>query len=257
MPPAAAKGGFKPTKMSEMVARAIVHDIVRRRLEPGTVLGSEKDLLAEYGVSRASFREALRFLEIQGFISTKSGPTGGPVVEMPTSEAFAKTMSLYFFVHGCTLRELMDARLATESMMAGLAASYVKSGHMPTGEPPEAPELLRRSLEHEKGGYGGVHPDRRHDPLDFHRLVARLSYNKVLITSSEAMGDLYTTRMAGLPVPAKIAASVPDAHTVIANAIIAGDAEAATEAMRDHLRSYIDIWSRVCPWVMEEFVDWQ
>jgi DNA-binding FadR family transcriptional regulator len=242
--------------MSEMVARAIVHDIVRRRLQPGTVLGSERDLLAEYGVSRASFREALRFLEIQGFISTKSGPTGGPVVEVPTSEAFAKTMSLYFFVNGCTLRELMDARLATETMMAGLAASHVKSGHTPSGEPPEAPELLRRSLEHEKGVYGSVHPDRRHDPLDFHRLVARLSYNKVLITSGEAMGDLYTTRMAGLPVPQKISAGVPAAHQEIAQAIIDGDPDGASDAMRRHMNTYIDIWSRVCPWVMEELVDW-
>jgi DNA-binding FadR family transcriptional regulator len=70
------------------------------------------------------------------------------------------------------------------------------------------------------------------------------------------MGDLYTTRMAGLPVPAKISSGVLDAHQEIADAIIAGDAERASEAMSAHLRSYIDIWSRVCPWVMEELVDW-
>ena len=36
-------------------------------------------MLAEYGVGRASLREALRMLEIYGIIRVKPGPGGGPV----------------------------------------------------------------------------------------------------------------------------------------------------------------------------------
>jgi DNA-binding FadR family transcriptional regulator len=246
----------RPAKMSEIVARSIVHDIVDRKLAPGTVLGSEKELLATYGVSRASLREALRYLEIQGFLATRSGPAGGPIVQVPTNEAMAKSMSLYFFVKGATLRELMDARVATESMMAGLAATHVKTGWTPTGEPSEAPALLSQSLAHQPGSYGPYHADQREDAIEFHRIVARLSYNRVLIASSEAMGELYNTRMAGLPVPKKLSSGIHAAHDQIASAILDGDADTASEAMAEHFRTYIAVWTKVCPWVMEEVVDW-
>jgi DNA-binding FadR family transcriptional regulator len=238
------------------VARAIVHDIVNRKIASGTVLGSEKELLATYGVSRASLREALRFLEIQGFLSSRSGPAGGPIVQLPTSESIAKSMSLYFFVQGATLRELMDARLATESMMAGLAATHVRTGWTPTGEPSQAARLLEESLEHEPGTYAPYHADQRDDPLEFHHLVALLSYNNVLIATNGAMAELYNSRMAGLPVPKRVSAGVHTAHDRITRAILNGDADEASSAMSDHFRSYITLWTKVCPWVMEEVVDW-
>src|SRR5207249_4894895 len=108
------------------------------------------------------------FLEIQGFISTRSGPAGGPIVQVPTSESMAKSMSLYLFAKGATLRELMDARLAMESMMAGLAASHVRTGWTPSGEPSQAGRLLEQSLDHEPGTYAPYHADQRDDPLEFH-----------------------------------------------------------------------------------------
>ena len=65
-------------KVSEVVARAIVHDIVSRGLEPGATLPSEAVMLARFQVGRASLREALRILEVHGLITIKPGPGGGP-----------------------------------------------------------------------------------------------------------------------------------------------------------------------------------
>src|SRR5262245_43750238 len=70
----------RPLKTSEMVARDVVHAIVTRGLRTGDKLPSEAAMLAEYGVSRESLREGLRLLEVQGLISIRRGPGGGPVV---------------------------------------------------------------------------------------------------------------------------------------------------------------------------------
>src|SRR3954452_15685314 len=63
-------------KTSERVAMDVVRDIVEQRLQPGDRLAGEAAMLDRYGPSRASVREALRLLEVQGLISLKPGPRG-------------------------------------------------------------------------------------------------------------------------------------------------------------------------------------
>ncbi len=65
------------------VARKLVSEIRRRRLRPGTKLASEHTMVEKMGVARATVREALRFLELQGALRIKAGPGGGPVVSVP------------------------------------------------------------------------------------------------------------------------------------------------------------------------------
>ena len=79
-------------------------------------------MLAEYGVGRGSLREALRVLEVNGLISVKAGPGGGPVVAGVDSHAFGSMATLYFQVGGMTFGELVEARLVMEPVMARLAA---------------------------------------------------------------------------------------------------------------------------------------
>ena len=46
-------------KKAEIVADQIEQTIVGQRWEPGELFGSEMELIARYGVSRAVFREAV------------------------------------------------------------------------------------------------------------------------------------------------------------------------------------------------------
>ena len=67
-------------KIPDILARRILRAIVDGRLEAGARLPAEAEMLASFGVGRASLREALRILETHGLIRIKSGPRGGPVV---------------------------------------------------------------------------------------------------------------------------------------------------------------------------------
>ena len=66
-------------------------------------------MIEEYGVGRAFVREALRILEVQGLISIKAGPGGGPVVAEVSTRDFGRMSTLYFQVGGMTFRELIGS----------------------------------------------------------------------------------------------------------------------------------------------------
>ena len=80
-------------------------------------------MMAHYDVGRGSLREALRMLELNGLVSLKPGPGGGPVVEAVNPAVLGRMLTLYLHVEGATYRELVAARLAVEPTCAGLAAA--------------------------------------------------------------------------------------------------------------------------------------
>src|SRR6266487_6363834 len=65
-PVPAREQGHVTLKKAEIVADQIAQTIVGQRWEPGELFGSEVELIARYGVSRAVFREAVRLLEHHG-----------------------------------------------------------------------------------------------------------------------------------------------------------------------------------------------
>ncbi len=109
-------------KAAARVAQEIVHTIYEEGLRPGDRYLSEADALIRHGVSRATFREALRFLEFQGVIKVKAGPGGGAVVQRPDWPHLASTFALVLQFAGAQLSSVMAARAALEPKMAEAAA---------------------------------------------------------------------------------------------------------------------------------------
>lgn len=62
------------------LAYRITAEIRRRALATGRSIGSEPELVARYGVSRAVFREAVRMLEFFGVVEVRRGKDGGLAV---------------------------------------------------------------------------------------------------------------------------------------------------------------------------------
>ena len=71
-------------KVAEKVAKLIIADILAKNLQPGMVLPSEALMLEQYGVGRASLREAIRLLEVYGVLRIKAcGRPGDPAAAGP------------------------------------------------------------------------------------------------------------------------------------------------------------------------------
>ena len=104
------------------VARKIVSEIRRRRLRPGKQLVAEHRMVEEFGVARATVREALRFLELQGALRIKAGPGGGPVVSVPGADHLASVLSLHLQFADASFSSVVDARRAIYPLLASQAA---------------------------------------------------------------------------------------------------------------------------------------
>lgn len=157
-------------KRALRVAQQIVDDIERSGGEVGAKLPAEQEMLQRYGVARATLREALRFLELQGVIFLRPGPGGGPVVQEPRPKDFASVMALVLQFMGTTFRSLIEVRQAVSPTMASLAAERATS---------EDVEKLKLSLAnlHALSGRAAEHAE---ESRRFHDLLAWASGNPLI-----------------------------------------------------------------------------
>jgi len=229
--------------VSEAIARDIVRRIGAEGMTPGTQLPPEAKMLEEYRVGRGSLREALRILEVHGLISIKPGPRGGPTVDQVHTRNFGRMASLYFQMDGVTFRELIDARLIMEPMLARAAAERL--------DPGLADELARVE------GVGRGDDEYLQAAADFHRLVAMMSGNRIMGLFGQSLADLLRDRLHDSLFPKSRRREILGVHSDIGRAIVAGDADLAERLMREHMEDYVAQVKRRHPGLMQEVVDWR
>ena len=119
---AARRRPVRRGKAAVVLAQSIAREIDRRGLKAGDKLLSEQKMVERYGVARGSLREALRYLELQGVLRIKSGPGGGPLIQIPDGRHFASTLALMLQFVGARFRTIIETRWVVEPGIAALAA---------------------------------------------------------------------------------------------------------------------------------------
>jgi DNA-binding FadR family transcriptional regulator len=109
-------------KTAELIATFYRRQIVRGELRPGDTLPSEQQLMAQFGVSRPTLREAFRILETENLISVKRGSRGGARVTQPSLSVAARYVGLLLQVQGTTIADVYEARMVLEPACARLLA---------------------------------------------------------------------------------------------------------------------------------------
>src|ERR1035437_9212845 len=125
-------------KAAMAIAQQIVEEISSNNYAAGTKLSTEKDMLEQYGVGRGTLRESLRFLEMNGVVTMKPGPGGGPVVGEPDARDLAGTLGLLLQIHHTPFQSIVEVRQDIEPIIAGLAARNAT---------PESLDRIWRSVE--------------------------------------------------------------------------------------------------------------
>jgi DNA-binding FadR family transcriptional regulator len=233
-------------KVPEMLARRILRDIVHRQLQPGDMLPAEAVMLQQFGVGRASLREALRILEIHGVIRIKPGPRGGPMVAPIEASDYARSMTIYLFRSGATYRDLVEARSVMEPVMAALAAERAT---------PEERQALQEMARHARELIDAP-PDVWGEASEgFHELLATASGNRVLNLFTGALMEIHAHRIAGT-LPSEQRQLTCKAHDQIADAIAKGNAKRAEQLTRRHVDEFVNTLKERLPTQLDEVIDW-
>jgi DNA-binding FadR family transcriptional regulator len=229
-----------------LVAQRIVADINRRGNTVGDRLPPERAMLEEYNIGRGTLRESLRFLELQGVISLKPGPGGGPMVERPDGTSLATALSLLLQFHNTPFRTIAEARGALEPMMARLAAQRMSDDEI---------------------GRLGICVDQMEREIDdqatflemnklFHELIAHGSGNVMFGYLIDAVIGILDGSAFGIDYPQPRREAVLVAHRKIQFAITARSLDDASDTMLDHIREYVRYAERKFPEVLDTPIVW-
>ncbi len=226
------------------VARKLVSEIRRRGLQPGAQLASEHRMVEAFGVSRATVREALRFLELQGALRIKAGPGGGPVVSVPGGDHLASVLSLHLQFADASFSSVVDARRAIYPVLASQAAENAG---------PQDIATLRESIARM---HACVHDSElfREEARRFMSLVATASGNRVLALLVDALHRM--SGDAGAKWDEKQRRSALRSYARAVQAIENGEPGEARSIMERSLAAAVRNWKRTAPDELKQPVAW-
>ncbi len=200
---------YKPLR--ELVLEAIREAIKDGKLQPRERL-MEIQLAEELGVSRTPVREALRKLELEGFI-----------VMVPRKGAYVADLSYK------DIADVFEIRAALEGLAAGLAAERITEEEL---------EEMGRLLV-EKGEAVSANDVERCVEVDtrFHEALYKASRNDRLVTIlSNLREQIQRFRLTSLSYPGRMRESL-DEHRTIIESLEARDISAVRQLAQEHIEN--------------------
>jgi GntR family transcriptional repressor for pyruvate dehydrogenase complex len=223
---------FKPIRTKRLyqeIVEQIRELMTGGQLKPGDRLLSERDLAERLQVSRPSVREAIRSLELMGFVESRRG--GGTFVRDVNADEIIRPLAMFLAVERSSLLEMFEIRRVFETAAARMAAERASPEEV--RRMADALETMRERLnarDSEKGEEADV---------EFHYAIAEATHNALLVRLFRTLWAEFSRAVAVArrelyeheQNPAKLVAQ----HRRIFRAIKEQDAEGAARAMREHL----------------------
>lgn len=238
--------GRRTEKIAETIARQILRDIQRKGLQPGAGLPPESAMLERFDIGRGSLREALRILEVNGLVTIKTGPGGGPIVAAHDPRNFGQMSTLHLQSIGATYRELLDARVEYEALLARKAAEQEGDG---------AGIAIRAAMERAKTATADDEVYAT-TASSFHATVCDAGANPVIALAAKSIQSIWSQHVTSVLFSPEDRPEVHKQHEAITRAIEKHDARRAERLMRDHMQHYQDYCEARYPARMDDVVDW-
>jgi GntR family transcriptional repressor for pyruvate dehydrogenase complex len=223
-------GRFRPIRqfrVSEEVLSQLKESILLGKFKSGEKLPSERELTEEFQVSRGVVREAIRALEITGFVILRQGPTGGAYVTDLSFDRVGDAFLDLFLSNKLSIPELADVRYFIEPEAARLAALNAGEEDKKRLVEAQEAELLpvketsARIIQFQK----------------VHYIIAEACHNHFYEAIAKSMLRL-TFKVVEAVDPDHEALHLPGEHSRVIAAVIGADPEAAKEEMQNHLKKF-------------------
>ncbi len=216
--------GKIPEEVADRLRQWIQND-----LKPGDKLPPERELVAMFGVSRSSVRDALHKLQLAGFVETRHGV--GTIACDPANYTAVVPLTSVLERRSGLVAELMDVRRIIEPPLAARAALNATPSDIERLE-----EILDRQAAKVKANQPPIAED-----TEFHYSVALAAHNSIVLKLLDTlMTLLQPTRENRFQNPDRMKRSLAG-HRKILDAIRHSDASAAEAAMRRHIDEVEDL----------------
>jgi len=236
-------------RLSDGVVDQLKSLLAERNLRPGDKLPSERELSALFKVGRPSIREAIRTLDILGFVDIRPGQ--GIFVKEPNTDFYLKNLQdsvgMLMEMQQRTFIELLEVRVILETQTAFLAAVNARQKDL---------DLLDQAFEELEKAIIRYETTLRDEDMQtyinkdfaFHSAVAICSRNNVLHVMINFIEDLIkrsSRRFLSLPDLLKVSREFFAEHGKIREAIRSRSQAGAAEAMRSHLQHAREVMNRI------------
>ena len=219
---------FKPIKTSRVFEDVLIQlkeAILLGIYKSGDKLPSERELTFQFQVSRGVIREAIRALELSGFVAMRQGPAGGAFVTDLSFNQVGNAFLDLFLANKLSMAEVAQVRSHTEPKVAELAAQNITPAYAKLLENAEEQEFVTPK------SYG----ERIVRLTEVHHLLAQICGNHFFEAIVKSM--LKLTKEVVLEVePDHESLHNPGEHHSIIKAVIKGDGETASREMEQHLQ---------------------
>ena len=211
--------------LAQRVERELERLILESHLGAGDRLPSERELASQFGVSRTVVREAVRALAAKQLVDVNVGR--GTVVRAPSAEAAGESMKLLLMMQAgdAGVEKVSEVRHIIENEIAALAALRRTSVDLD-----ELAAILAETRQHLDDPEVYIKSD-----VGFHAALARATHNELFVIILDSLVEIMIeVRLLTLRVPG-ITRLALSHHERILGAVVAGDPEAAREAMDAHM----------------------
>jgi GntR family transcriptional repressor for pyruvate dehydrogenase complex len=218
----------KSNKISENIVEQIRKAIFEGRLKPGDKLPPERELMKNFKVSKATLREALRSLEVLGFLEIRKGVSGGPFVTEVDMKTARDSFINFLHFKNLSLNDLTEVRLLLESHIAEKVAHAISEEDL---------NRLKKLIEESEYVLKHNIPiESRKNEIEFHRIIGSITGNPILMFILDFVENLLIDTKEILQPGKDFSREVLNAHKRIYKALLGKDSKKAQEEMIKHVK---------------------
>jgi GntR family transcriptional repressor for pyruvate dehydrogenase complex len=218
----------KSSKVCQHISDQIRNAIFDGRLKPGDKLPFERELIEKFKVSKATLREALRSLEVLGFLEIRKGVSGGAFVTEVDMTKARDSFTNFLLFKNLSLKDLSEVRLLLEPYIAEKATLAI------TKEDLNRLGKLIKDSEH--AIKNDMAFESRKDEIEFHRIIASITGNPILMFILDFVENLLIDTKEILKPGRDFSGKVLRAHKRIYNGLLERNVKKVHEEMVRHIR---------------------
>jgi GntR family transcriptional repressor for pyruvate dehydrogenase complex len=218
----------RPNKVADYIVEQIRMAILENKLRPGDKLASEKELQETFKVGKATLREALRSLEVLGFIEIRKGVTGGSFITEVGLKKARDHFTNFLHFKNFSLSDLSEIRLLIEPYIAKKAAMAISNDDLG--------KLGKFTEEFDLNPKNKINIEYYNKQIEFHQILAGITRNPFLIFILDFIINLLIDAKEVLQPEKGFYEKVLRAHKRIYKALLERDPQKAYQEMIKHVQ---------------------